>query len=118
MDEINAESNRISKIIKVIDEIAFQTNIMALNAAVEAARAGEAERGQSGADTRHRVGKSYHALENVTKQSAASAEECAAAAEELTAQSSALREVVRRLAAMAGGTEHSHRAERVDSGTG
>jgi methyl-accepting chemotaxis protein len=40
MRDINESSASISKIIKVIDDIAFQTNILAINAAVEAARAG------------------------------------------------------------------------------
>jgi methyl-accepting chemotaxis protein/methyl-accepting chemotaxis protein-1 (serine sensor receptor) len=42
MGQINESGANISKIIKVIEEIAFQTNILALNASVEAARAGQA----------------------------------------------------------------------------
>lgn len=45
MEELKRSSGEISKIIKVIDEIAFQTNILSLNAAVEAARAGDAGKG-------------------------------------------------------------------------
>lgn len=45
MEEINEACKNISKIIKVIDEIAFQTNILALNASVEAARAGQHGKG-------------------------------------------------------------------------
>lgn len=41
MNDISAESQKIADIISVIDGIAFQTNILALNASVEAARAGE-----------------------------------------------------------------------------
>jgi methyl-accepting chemotaxis protein len=45
MDEINNEVNSITEAISVIDQIAFQTNILSLNAAVEAATAGEAGKG-------------------------------------------------------------------------
>lgn len=45
IEEINESSANISKVIKVIEDIAFQTNILALNATVEAARAGQHGKG-------------------------------------------------------------------------
>lgn len=45
MNQIHQSAQKIADIIRVVDGIAFQTNILALNAAVEAARAGEQGKG-------------------------------------------------------------------------
>jgi methyl-accepting chemotaxis protein/methyl-accepting chemotaxis protein-1 (serine sensor receptor) len=165
MEEIHQSSGKISKIIKEIDAIAFQTNILALNAAVEAARAGETGMGfavvadevrslahrsaKAAEDTTaliedsisrsnsgrqkmdvmattirgitggaeiirqmadevrvgsaeqsrglEQISRAIGEMEKVTMATAAGAEESAAAAEQMNAQSEALRDVVVRL---------------------
>lgn len=45
ISQLNSETDKISQVLSVIQSIAAQTNLLALNAAIEAARAGEAGRG-------------------------------------------------------------------------
>ncbi|MGA1933283.1 methyl-accepting chemotaxis protein [Arcobacter sp. YIC-464] len=80
MQEINEQVSMINEAIKVVDQIAFQTNILSLNAAVEAATAGEAGKGfavvaQEVRNLANRASQAANEIQNLVEAATSKAKE-------------------------------------------
>ncbi len=97
MGEIERASGRIRDIIEAIDEIAFQTNLLSLNAAVEAARAGEQGRGFAvvAAEVRNLARRSAKAADEIKGLIHDTVSKVEAGTELVNASGESLEEIVR-----------------------
>jgi methyl-accepting chemotaxis protein len=105
MRRIEASSREISDILGLINEIAFQTSLLALNAGVEAARAGEAGRGFAvvAAEVRALANRSGEAAKQIASLVAASNGEVAGGVARVEATQQALGRITARVAEVEAG---------------
>ncbi|MCG6658710.1 HAMP domain-containing protein [Halomonas campisalis] len=96
MHEIRQGSQQITEIIGLIDSIAFQTNILALNASVEAARAGEHGRGFAvvASEVRQLATRSADAATDIRQLIETSVEQIAAGTQQADTASSTMSEIM------------------------
>ncbi len=114
---VNQSSQRIGRIIGVIDTIAFQTNLLALNAAVEAARAGEAGRGFAvvATEVRELAGRVAGAAAEVKLLIGGMADQVAGTSSQARSAGDAVNEVVasiQRLGALVAAISHASQEQR------
>lgn len=96
MNDINQSSKKIAEITGVIDGIAFQTNILALNASVEAARAGDQGKGFAvvADEVRNLAQRSAEAAREIKSLISASVERTSAGADQANQAGSTMQEIV------------------------
>ena len=104
MTQISDQSLRIRDIIGVIDGIAFQTNILSLNAAVEAARAGEQGRGFAvvAQEVRALASRSSDAAKEIRSLISASVEQTQAGADRVQAAGAIMTRIVAQVEQVSG----------------
>ena len=125
MRRINDGSEQITEIIRVIDSIAFQTNILALNASVEAARAGEHGRGFAvvAGEVRNLASRSAGAAQEVRQLIESSHQEILGGGEQVKQAEAAIERVVSAVLKLndimgeisAASTEQGHGIEQVNA---
>lgn len=96
ISDIAEASEQINRIVKVIEDIAFQINLLALNAGVEAARAGDAGRGFTvvASEVRALAQKSQDAVQEIGEVIAQNNQRVEAGVEQVARSRQALREII------------------------